>query len=330
MSSPKLPLSELPPVPPSRARSPHTLGGIALVVAAVCCSVALVEVFARHVIPRVSKVESRVSGEAAAARALLRSPAPEGSRLLVVGNSLLEASVQPDLLTAAMRAGGWRAQRFAMEATNYTDWYLGLRRLFRSTGKPEAVMLLLSPRQFAWSGVRGSYSAYHLFSPGDAVRAGLRAGMHPTEVAGLVFGSASAYYGLRVELRQFFLKKLVPGVEVVADRIARHHQGKAETPVPTDEASLGRHLDELKRLCDEHRVRCVLALSTELQPVDWAPRLARLGQARGLSTEAIAPTVSFDASDYQADRYHMSPQGAQKYTTELAARLLAVLGPGQR
>jgi hypothetical protein len=254
----------------------RTLRSLAGTLAAVLACLLAVEGLARYVIPKVSKVESRVHAESDAAHRI--DDAATGARtVLLVGNSLLEAAVRPSELELAMRQSNWSPKRFVIEATTYVDWYYGLRRQFESGRRPTAALLMLSAKQFAATEVRGTYSAYHLLGPGDALEVGHRVGMHPTQTVGLVIGSLSAYYGLRTELRQFFLRKSIPGVDQVAAVVAG--QARAARPgesVTAPEGLLNQRLDELKALCDRHQVRCLLSLATEMDAVPWTSRLVNL------------------------------------------------------
>ena len=305
----------------------HPRAGVAAVLIAVLICLIAVEGMARFVIPRASKVESRVVREAAEARALLAQPG-ERPRLLVVGNSLVEAGVDPALLADEAHRIGWEARRFPIEATNYLDWYIGLRRLFVSSGRPEAALVIMSPRQFVATPFRGTYSAYHLMTPADAVEAGVRSRQHPTETSGFVLGTLSAFYGLRTEIRQFFLQRLIPGMQQVADLIANQTFAKhrAQASEPSD-AAMAERLAEFKAMCDGAGVRCMLSFAKELEPAPaWVLRLEQMGQDAGLSTVDLRVTARYDASDFGPDRYHMSEAGAHKYTPDLVARLARLLG----
>lgn len=288
-------------------------------------SLLLAEGVARVVVPKISKIESRVVKESQASRRLL-AQADTPRRVLFAGNSLLLDSTEPERLIQRMSTGGWTASRLTIEQSAYMDWYHGLRHQFQKHGRPDAVVLMMSPTQFMSTSARGSYSAYHLLGPTESLRYGLQAGRHPTEVTGMMFGSLAAYYGLHTELRQVALAKIIPGMDALADRIeaaAVTRRKSAEIP-PTDE-QLGQRVSALQDLCRSGGVRCLFVLPPASQPSAWQDRLATQAQAGGLHTRELLSTTQFAPTDYRADGYHMSSAGAARYTNELADRVLGVL-----
>ena len=285
-----------------------------------------IELVARYVLPRVSKIERRTAIEKQAAQSLGGS-ARTPDHLLLLGNSLLEASILVDDLDKSL-APDWRASRFVVESTGYADWYFGLKNLLENGARPSVVALMLSPRQFVSNGIRGSYSAYHLFSTSDTLRAGARLGYGRTQSSDLLFSNLSAAYGVRYEIRNFFLKLAVPGVDKAVEVLKGTPQQASIQLPETAAATVGdQRLDELADLCKTHSVKCVFVFPPALGQVDAGTlELLRRADARGFESSRLRIDSSLlDSRDFQADRYHMGKEGAAKYTGLLLPRLRDVL-----
>jgi hypothetical protein len=232
-------------------------GHVLRLLAVILAGLILVEALARVAVPRISRIESRVTREREEARHLgARGAGPPP--VLIVGNSLLLFAVDVDGLQQRL-SPEWRLHRFVIESSGYVDWYFGLRNLFERGNRPAAVVLMLSADQLVSDEIRGTYSAYHLFSLRDSVAAGVRAHMHPTEISGLVLGNLSAFYGIREDIRKFALQKVVPGAAgLAALSVAQPRRSGSMDPGRLDREARAR-LAELSSLCAAYEVRCLFA-----------------------------------------------------------------------
>ena len=302
----------------------HDKSGIALLLALVCLALSGAEAIARFVVPRISKIESRVIHEKALAKRMGATPdaAPE---VLVVGNSLLNESIDPIALGRHL-APHWQLRRLVVESTNYNDWYFALRKLLADGSRPTAIVMMLNASQLASDQVRGTYSAYHLFSLADSVAAGHRAGLHMTEITGLAVGHLSAYYGLREELRKFALQRVVPGATNLAALLVP--PSAAQSIPPTDlERIANRRFEELSTLCRHHHIQCSFMLAPRLGA--WGEgdlRVMAAGESSGLRTRTLQGEWTWTAADFDTDRFHMNAQGASHFTAAFGPVLLEALG----
>ena len=127
---------------------------LALCLLLVLLSLGLEAVF-RLGMPRISRIERLLEEEYDGALRSGKVPT-SGLQALVLGNSLLDAGIRFEeaghLLTPDIDARRWMVAN-----TDYNDWYYGLRRLFAEGSRPEAVILMLTPRQLATSTIRGNY-----------------------------------------------------------------------------------------------------------------------------------------------------------------------------
>jgi hypothetical protein len=274
------------------------------------------EMTARFAVPRISGIEGRVAQEKQVARTL---SSKDGARhVLLVGNSLLDASVQVGALDKGM-PDGWRLNRFVIEDAYYLDWYYGLKGLLEGGSRPDVIALMIAPKQFVVSGLRGTYSSYHLFrSADDTLHAGRRAGYNLTELSELMIGHYAAVYGLRSEIRDVVMNKTVPNAEAVA-QMFRGPRGPAfQWARPEVRQAAHDNFAEFSGLCQRYQVRCVVIPAAELHPGLAYAELSSFGQAQGLHSSEFAFAQSYEDRDFQTDRFHMSARGAGLYTQRLA------------
>jgi hypothetical protein len=92
------------------------------------------------------------------------------------------------------------ARRWAIDDTDFLDWYCGLRRLFRHGARPGIVVLGAQPKHLIASHVRGGYFAHYLMDLPDFLEVAARLDMDATGTSELLFSHLSAYHGSREEL----------------------------------------------------------------------------------------------------------------------------------
>ena len=300
---------------------------------AVCAAVALaVELGARWVMPRISKIDSRTLTEQLAANKI-GTPAAGEKTLLIIGNSLMRSGINIPQLQQAMRPR-WQVRRLIVENTDYLDWYYGLRKLFADGNRPTAVALMLTPRQLLAGGVRGEYTSYYLFSAADTLRVGVRAHYHPTQISSMLVGHYSAYYGKRIEIRKVAFQKVVPDAVALVSMLMPEAVAKdVITPAQIDELG-GARLAEIKALCSAFHVRLVFLVPTPQHGAPALDRVAAVAERLGLASERLA--VGFGEANrdrdgiwpdkfFDTDHWHFSEEGAAAYTARLAPALEAVL-----
>ena len=279
----------------------------------------LLEVFMRFAFTRMSHIESRITAEYRAALAIRKSG--EHTNILLVGNSLaLEGVVMPQLATELGRRAG--CGRFVIEATEYVDWYYGLRRLFSRGSRPDVVMLCLTARQLKSSTIRGDYSAYHLFNVSDIPAIGHATGFDLTQTADTVIAHYSLFYAGRNGIRDFTLNHLDnPYTEMVREMVRHQPQtGSSQTArAPSDTVALAAsRLKALRELCSRYDARFVL-----LVPPSFDPGEAEARAAGDLSqTQVLLPVRHDEVTPGEfRDGYHLNAAGARIFSEKLAVRL---------
>jgi hypothetical protein len=295
----------------------------------VCTSLyAVAELAARYIVPRISNVDSRTAAEQYAALRIA-SAKDAAPTLLIVGNSLMRTGINIPMLQDRLRPE-WRVQRFIIESADYLDWYYGIRRLLAAGSRPAAIILMLTPRQLLTDSVRGPYTAYWLFSATDTVRVGMRGGYHPTEIAGMLSGHFSAYYGKRVELRKVFFQKVVPDALALTQMLLP--EKVATDTITFDQIDIqGRdRLKELKSLCRSYGVRLVFLVPTPQGPYVLRQQLIALTGELGLGgpkldvgfgSEKLMGDGTWPDSLFADDHWHFSDEGAAAFTTNLGNAL---------
>ena len=281
-----------------------------------------IELIARYLVPHISQIESRTAAEDSAARSIARS-ADGRHTLLLLGNSLLRTAVDLPLLHAGL-APNWSVRRYVVESTNYIDWYYGIRGLLESGSAPDAIALMLNVRQFLSDDIRDTYSAYRLFSAADTVRAGIRAGKHPTEIASLLIGHFSAYYGLRLEIRKYAFQKIVPESESLTRLLLAVPSTEKVSLERVETKGLAR-LRELGGLCKKYVVRCIFVVPPEMNPPEIRSWLVTIAEAEGFASARFDLTQQLPSHYFEPDHFHFSEQGATAYTSHLVRSLQGIL-----
>ena len=278
----------------------------------------LAEVLSRVVIPRAGTVEGRIVREH---RAVLEPPPPGTRRILAVGNSMLLRGVDFPAFQAGLPSG-WDARRFVVEATQYNDWYFGLRRLFQEGLQCDVVMVTLSARSFTGTPVRGGYFARRLMMPGDVFMVSRRLQMTPTQSADLLLSSVSEFQGIRAKVRSSLLLRLIPRM----DRLLGGLDGAPIwRPNRVEMRELTRqNLLALQDLAAEHKAQVVLFIPPVRDGPDGAEAAVEAGVEAGIPVLLPIPSGGI-SRDLFFDDVHMDPAGAAILTPALLRDFLKVL-----
>jgi len=278
----------------------------------------LVECVAQWGFPRLSKIQRRIHEEYEAA-VTPDSPVRETrAEVLLLGNSLLNAAVEIPNLAAAM--GNWKIKRWIIESTTYYDWYYGLRLLFHKGARPQAICLMLSWQQLAANMTLGEYFAHHLLLTQDFLDVVNTFSLHPTVATSLFVGHLSAFYGSRVEIRKFILGNLLPDLPQLMGTIR-------PVRMPQDSDHLVELAENrfrlLKAIADEYGTRLIFIVPPALDDGQIL-KLQQAGRETGVMVLTGWAPGTFSSADF-IDGFHLSEQGAQRYTQTLARELHKVL-----
>jgi hypothetical protein len=310
-------------MPSSISSSDHSLGRarvdhftIALL-SAVFVLLALTEAVSAVGFDRISKVQRRELSQRRTLLGVSDSEASGDPHIAVLGNSLMLEGVDVSLLRSEIEPMYAPVPYFVL-ATNYYDWFFGLKRLFAEGMRPRYVLLGLSPNQLAAPGIRGDISARYLFQQSDLLDVVRATHMDATMATGFLLAHYSEYYSTREITRGFFMSRILPSVgELLHDRLGTLRDPEIKEavlgPLVTDRLTA---LDQLCRASGSHFVFVV--------PPSYqrgAEIIRRVGGERGVTVLLPVAEGELDASYYQSDGIHLNGEGSQVFTTRLAASL---------
>ena len=281
---------------------------------AVACSV---EIAARIALDRVSKIQRRTAEEYSSARSS-GTPTDRRSHMLVVGNSLLEEGVQFDRIRDAL-APDWDTRRLVVEQTFFLDWYYGLKRLFNAGAHPDVVVVVLSPQQWIRTEIRGDYSAYYLIDTHDVPAAARELGLNATQATSLFFANISKFWGVRAELRNFVLGRLMPQLGQLMDysSVTDHRR----IPDADVERKARTRILRLKALAAAHGARLVVLLPPLLEAHDGSDGFVQAARTAGVPALVPVTSGTFGPQLYRDAGFHLNPTGAAAFTERLIPAL---------
>lgn len=260
-------------------------GAAVVLLALIVVFLAAVEIFTRQRIVRMSKIEAREQREYDAAVAA--RPSAGRQSVLLLGNSLMGEGVRFDDVRAAFEPG-MDAYRLYIENTGYYDFYYGMRRLYAEGARFNAIVVFLTPRQLIGSTVRGDYFAYRLMLASDIAGVARDAGLGRTDASDMLFANFSAFYGLRAEIRNVLLGRLLPDLPALMALSTANRVG----PLTDQEIYGGAtvRLRSFRELADARNLRIVLALPPQVEPEGVGVTELAASQA-GIAVVAAPPML---------------------------------------
>jgi hypothetical protein len=281
------------------------------------------EATARLGFHRASKAQRRFVGEYARARTL-GAGTRRANAVLVIGNSLLLEGVRFERLQQTL-SPEWQAERLALERTAYYDWYYGLKRLLEEGARPNAVIVVMTARQWAENEFRGDFSSHYLLRARDLPALSRDLHWSSTELAGSFVAHVSEFWAERAELRNFVLKYLVPDIERLTNVFTSRPQ---LGPLRADhiEPLLRDRIAKLRDLVEAHGARLVLVVPPTPPVPDNDGWLGVVRASRALHVSMVEPLPpdAFSLQDYR-DGFHLNDAGAERYTSLLVPELQQLL-----
>ena len=287
----------------------------------------LVELGARVGFHRASKIQHRFVTEYQQAQAIATDR--ETKHVLLVGNSLLLEGVVFDRLAEALATQHWDARRLVLERTFYHDWYYGLKQLLASGARPDVVVVMLTAKQWIEHDSRGDFSAHYLVNAADVLPLSRELSAHPTKTTNLLLAHYSRFWASRAELRNFWVKFLVPDMNRLVDLFTSTLEAERRPLAVEDVVPLARvRVARLRDLLDGYGARLVILVP---------PTLVRTGQGEGwlglmraaetLGVPALKPfdSATFGPGVFRDSGFHLNTEGATLYTKLLAHDLERVL-----
>jgi hypothetical protein len=303
---------------PTRARATWRSRDCVFLAIGIAAVLATGELISSFLVPRISRIESRTELERA--QMLAGSRASDGRKMVVLGNSLLLEGVDFPALSSAL-APDVHSWRWVIEQTQYLDWYYGLRRLYAEGLQADVVVLALDAGQMTDSGVRGEYFAQRMMMASDTLNVARDARLSLTATCSLFIGRISAYYGYRSETRKVVLARLIPGILDLRNVLIQIRRPALEHEETVDlSAQRLRQYDSLVRA---HGGRFVFVVPAALDSRN-GNYLQEAGARAGVPVLVPLEANAVTAADFR-DGYHLTPQGASRYTASLSAQLRKVI-----
>jgi hypothetical protein len=305
-------------VGPSRAGPARYAGAVRSAVATACLMLVMLEGLTRFGFSRVSKIATRIEIDYRRAVSLHRRVGSSASGVLIVGNSLLLFALDYDAIQRNMAPDS--VVRFAIESTEYLDWYYGLRRLLASGSRPDLALVCLSPGQLIGRVIRGDFSSYYLFQFRDIPAVAREAGYSLTEASSLAFARYSLFYAGRNNVRQFALNRFAPRYAEVAHWIVSPPGAIPSSHELATKAEV--RLRRLKDAVEPYGAKLVVAI-----PPGGATGVAEVvaaGERAGVKVLVPVTPGSLPAT-YFIDGYHVNAAGAKLFTEGLEDRLKPLL-----
>jgi hypothetical protein len=241
--------------------------------------------------------------------------------IAVLGNSLLLDGVNVEMLAKETEAEAVPAPYFVL-ATDYYDWYFGLKRLFAEGMRPRYVLLGLSPNQLASSRTRGEYSAQYLFRGEDLYEIARKTHMDATTASSFMLAHVSKYYSTRQIIRNYLLGRLLPSIsELLHEKLGVFR----DPPIPeaTLSALAENRLASLNELCRENGAQFMLVVPPTYQ--SGPETIYKVGKNLGIPVLVPVQNGELDEHFFQSDGVHLNEKGAAIFTSKLAANLRGVL-----
>ena len=296
--------------------------------AAGCLAVGVsIEGVARVGFDRVSKIQRRMTDEYRLARTIGTDGSAHSRHVLVVGNSLLDEDVRFDRLRGELGTE-WDARRLVVEQTSYFDWYYGLKRLFREGARPDAVVVMLATGNWTATSSRGDYAAQYMIHIADLPDATRDLGLNATQSANLLVSNVSKFWGVRAEMRNFVLGRMMPDL----GRLMDFSRVVDSRPFVDDRVAqiVTARIARLKALTTAHNAELIIVLPTVLNAEDGAAGFMRASAAAGVTTLRPVASGAFGADLYRDAGFHLNPKGADEFTGRLVPVLRQRLAAAAR
>lgn len=239
--------------------------------------------------------------------------------VLLAGDSLLLLDVDIKLLAHTLHTSD-PLQRFSIEQTTYLDWLFGFRRLFSEGSRPAVLLLCMAPNSWTSAGIRGDYSAFHLFKPDDIPAIAKRVNYDLTKESSLLFAHYSLFFAGRSNLRNFILTNTFPAYAGALHDLLTH-----PPPPETDEEFLRicqPRFQELERLCSDYGVHLIYVM-----PPGFGIHESAILEAGSRSGAAVIAPVHSDAWPQSKfiDGFHLNEAGAREFTEKVSFSLQPLL-----
>jgi lysophospholipase L1-like esterase len=299
----------------------------AKVLAGICALLLVaIEIGSDRLLKHHSETFARVSHQYADALSVRPAKPGEPLSVLMVGNSLLLEGVEVDRLQK-LTSSQMRIYPIFLEATGYYDWLYGLRRLFREGARPQVVMVGIGVNSFLSNSVRQDYSPLMLFDARDTLGAASELEMDRTATSNLLLAHSSVFWDTRSVIRTQILCRVVPHCKELFLLLKR------QPPVPPAaefQTMAVTRLQRLRELCEAHGAKLIILVPPTPSSEDAVHQMAIAAQRTRVDTLIPLDPAALSARYYQPDELHLNSEGAQLFTSALAAFLPRTVDREQR
>ena len=285
-----------------------------LLLALIAALLAGLEVFARVIVERHSKVQRMVNEEYQAAIHIRKTPGAKTKHILILGNSLVGHGIDFEALQRTLPPD-WTVNRFWIYNTYYTDWYFGLRRLFAEGSRPDVVAILFPALHLCVSTIRGDYFSHYMMQTQDLLQVRTQLGLDRTTTANLLFARISKFYAIRSEIRKVFLQSLMPDLPQMYN-LMKPREGWDLTDQQVIDICAER-LTVYRKIVEAYGSKLVLLVPPIPRPSAEHHDALRIAAQRA-GVETVIPMAYADVPKGEfIDDIHLSPVGAELYTRKL-------------
>ncbi|HKV60708.1 MAG TPA: hypothetical protein VJO16_02250 [Candidatus Acidoferrum sp.] len=279
--------------------------------------IVLIELMSHYMLKHHSETYARVSQQYAQALTVRPAGPSDPASVLMVGNSLLLYGVDVNRLSE-LTSGRVHVYPIFLEGTGYYDWFYALRRLFLRGARPQVVVVGVGLNEFFSNSVRLDYAPLLLFNQWDILGVASTLKLDRTDTADLALDHLSTFWDLRNVIRLQILSRAIPHYKDLVLML------KAQPTLPSPEKfdSLAQaRLARLRTLCESHGARLVLLIPPAPSSENAIARLTLDANNAGVATLVPVNPRTLPLNFYLADRIHLNPQGAEVFTSALAADL---------
>jgi hypothetical protein len=287
------------------------LAGLCLVL------IATFEISSRFMLEHHSETFARVSRQYADAVWVRPAKAGEPISVLLVGNSLLLDGIDVDRFQK-LTSSKLRIYPIFLEATGYYDWLYGLQRLFREGARPQVVVVGVGVNSFLANTVRQDYVPLMFFDARDTLGVAYDLGMDRTATSNLLLAHSSVFWNTRSVIRSQILYHVVPHSKDLFLLLKRQ---PPIPPVPEFQSIADSRLRRLRELCEAHGAKLIVLVPPTLSSDDAVRQMTLAAQSAGVDALVPIPPAALSTRYYQPDELHLNAEGAELFTSALAAFL---------
>jgi len=275
------------------------------------------EFFSHFLLKHDSETYARVSQQYAEAVKMRPAKPGEPTSVLMIGNSLLLEGVDVDRLKK-LTSSQMRIYPIFLEATGYYDWFYALQRLFREGAKPQVVVLGVGVNSFLANSVRQDYVPLMLFDMRDSVDVASDLKMDRTAASNLLLAHLSVFWDTRTVLRTQILGHTVPHYKELVLLL------KPQPAIPSPQqfqTTANSRLQQLRELCQAHGAKLIILVPPTPSSEDAVRQMTIASQKAGVDTLVPIDPTALSAKYYQPDELHLNSEGAELFTSAIAAFL---------